>query len=170
LAIEAGNVVLAIEAHRMRGFCLAQVGDLEAANQQLQLALALGQRLKPESRSMTTLPIAAMDRLRVLDAGRVEAMQQIRGRLDDQARQARDELEQSAPTADRAAAMRLEQRYDARLRQADDECHVELVGVVNAAPAQFADGFQQARALLGDDWPLDNAIALPAPVKDSAAA
>ncbi len=170
LAAHSNDVVLAIEAHRMGGFCLAKTGDVEAAGARLRAALELGLRLKPEARGMTTLPIVAMDLLRLLDAERVLAMQQVRGRLDQRTEQANDAIEQGAASASSAGAGAIEQRYEEELERAQQQGEAEVETLVAAAPSSFAAAFQQARELLGDEWPLDNTVALPAPVKEAAPA
>jgi hypothetical protein len=170
VALESNDVVLAIEAYRMGGFCLVKSGAAEAACGRFNASLDLGQRLKPEARGMTTLPIAAMDLLRVLDPERVIAMQEVRRRLDLDVQQANEFLEQSAQSARPGGSAALEQAYDDRLQRAQQSADAEMDALVAAAAEPFADAFQWARNLLGEGWPLDNTVALPPPVKESAAA
>jgi tetratricopeptide (TPR) repeat protein len=170
LAIDARDVVMAVEAYRMSGFCFAKAGDAEAAIARLHASLDLGRHLKPEARGMTTLPIAAMDLLRVLDAERVVSMQQVRARLDERLEQAGNTLEERAQSASPADSAVLEQQHEDELEQAHAQGDAELAEVVAAAPEPFTTAFQRGRELLGEEWPLDNAIALPAPVKEGTAA
>lgn len=165
LAIDSKDVVLAVEAYRMSGFCFAKAGDAEAALGRLHASLDLGRHLKPEARGMTTLPIAAMDLLRVLDAERVVCMQQVRARLDERLEQAGDDLEQRAQTALPSETAELERRHEEQLERAYARGDAELAQLVAAAAQPFSEGFQRGRELLGEGWPLDNAIALPAPAK-----
>jgi tetratricopeptide (TPR) repeat protein len=169
LAIDSKDVVLAVEAYRMSGFCFAKAGDAEAAMGRLHASLDLGRHLKPEARGMTTLPIAAMDLLRVLDAERVASMQQVRARLDERIKQAGDTLEERAQTVSVVDSAVIEQQHADQLEQAHFVGDTELAELVAAAPRPFNAAFQRGRELLGEEWPLDNAIALPAPVKEAAA-
>jgi tetratricopeptide (TPR) repeat protein len=165
LAIDSKDVVLAVEAYRMSGFCLAKACDSEAAVARLHASLDLGWHLKPEARGMTTLPIAAMDLLRVLDAERVVSMQQVRAHLDERVKQAGDTLEERAQEASPVDSLVLEQQHEDQLEQAHVQGDAELAELVAAAPQPFKAAFQRGRELLGEEWPLDNVIALPAPVK-----
>jgi tetratricopeptide (TPR) repeat protein len=168
LAIDSKDVVLAVEAYRMSGFCFAKAGDAEAAIGRLHASLDLGRHLKPEARGMTTLPIAAMDLLRVLDAERVASMQQVRARLDERIKQAGDTLEERAQTVSPIDSAVIEQQHADQLEQAHAQGDTELAELVAAAPKPFNAAFQRGRELLGEEWPLDNPIALPAPVKEAA--
>ena len=169
LALDGKDVVLAVEAYRMAGFCLVRANDREGAVARLQASLDLGKHLKPEARGMTTLPIAAMDLLRVLDAERVAAMQQVRGRIEERVREANEVLEQQAQTAAAHDSAALEAQHEGRLEQAHVQGDMELAELVAAASEPFSAAFQRGRELLGEEWPLDNAVALPAPVKEGAA-
>jgi tetratricopeptide (TPR) repeat protein len=169
LAIDTKDVVLAVEASRMSGFCFARARDVEAAIARLHASLDLGQHLKPEARGMTTLTIAAMDLLRVLDVERVTSMQQVRARLAERIKRAVDTLEECAQTVGDVDPAVLEQQHEDQLEQAYAQGDAELTELIAAAPQPFNAAFQRGRELLGEEWPLDNAIALPAPRKEGVA-
>lgn len=170
LAIDSKDVVLAVEAYRMAGFCLGKAGEREPAIARLHASLDLGRHLKPEARGMTTLPIAAMDLLRLHDGERVAGMQQVRARLDERIKKAGDKLDERVQGAGPAESPALEQEHENQVEQAYAHADAELAELIAAAPQPFAAAFRRGRELLGEDWPLDNAIALPPPVKEGTAA
>ena len=62
----------------MAAFCLDRMNEPEPAVRRGWHALKLGQRLKPEARAMTTLPVAAIDMLRLIEFKRVQGMEHIK--------------------------------------------------------------------------------------------
>ena len=158
----ARNVILAIEAFRMGAFCHARLGEMDAAIERGSQALAAGERLRPEARGMTTLPLAASDLLRVLDEGRAKALESIRMRGVQHSERLNDALEQRAALLERANdrdAMRAAEETLARgnadlARQAEQELAVLVAG----ARLEFRQAFARARQLLGESWPLGEAL------------
>ena len=83
VAQAARNMILAIEAFRMAAFCHARLGERDVALERGDQALAVGERLKPEVRGMTTLPLAATDLLRVLDEDKAKEIDEIQARATE---------------------------------------------------------------------------------------
>lgn len=159
------NLILSIEAQRMEAFCRARNGDRDGALACGAQALAIGALLKPESRGMTTLPIAAMDLLRVIDPTRTGHLEQLKQRFDRQlaviessteARAAEAGAEISAQTS---AA--IEQQLASDSGQAAASAELELAAIVAGGADDFGRGFAQARELLGTAWPLAGSAAMP---------
>lgn len=169
LAQGVPNVVLATEALRMEAFCRARAGQTDAAIQTGQAAIAVGARLKPDARQMTTLPIAALDLLRVLDGPRISLMEDVKNRATARELAAFLALEQRAaalePERHPAPFEQAEAEYAERLELAQREGEQEVDGIANAADPRFAAAFANGRGLLGPQWPLAalSAVPLPAP-------
>jgi hypothetical protein len=165
VAQQGPNLILAIEALRMGAFCHARTGGYEAALERGEDALKLGARLKPDARAMTTLPIAAADLLRIIEPDRIACMADVKHRLD--ARKDR------ALAATEARAVALEQADDPEpfaeaeeelareTAYAEAEAARELDAMAAAGSPRFREVFAVARDLLGQDWPLGSAAALP---------
>jgi predicted nucleic acid-binding Zn-ribbon protein len=121
---------------------------------------------------MTTLPIAAVDLLRVLDAPRVASMQQIRQRIDDRLAHATQQLEAGTQSLVKSGdSAVLEHRHQTAVEGIEQEGEKQLEKLVAEADPSFIAAFEHARELLGPSWPLDNTVALSAPaVKQDAAA
>jgi hypothetical protein len=165
-AQEARNVILAIEAFRMGAFCHARLGERDAAIERGIQALQTGQRLRPEVRGMTTLPLAASDLLRVVDEHQAAAIDTIRMRGVEHAARLNDAFEQRAVLLERSAD-------GDSLREAQEACasgHADLAqqadrqlrDLVAAAGTEFQQAFARARRLLGGSWPLGEALSLAA--------
>ncbi|MES2717008.1 MAG: hypothetical protein V4795_14660 [Pseudomonadota bacterium] len=167
------NPILAIEAFRMAGWCLARAGDRDAALQRLACAVDLGASLKPEARAMTTLPVALVDALRTLDAPRVARMQQTKRRLQQALDGVRQRAEQRGAQLAAAqvpsALVIVDQERQQQAEAAATRAHAELDAAAQGAEADFIRTLARGRALLGADWLVDNDIALP-PSPDEAAA
>lgn len=167
------NLVLAIEALRMEAFCRARAGNREAAIETGRAAMHVGARLKPDARPMTTLPIAALDLLRVLEPDRVAIMEDVKSRLSLRELEAQDAAERRAteleaekdPAAFAAIEEQLASHVSAAKQQADEELHA----IVSAGDPQFTEVFTDARALLGPEWPLAylTGVSTPAAVQGS---
>lgn len=159
------NLILTIEAQRMEAFCRARGGDHAGALACGQQTLASGARLKPEVRGMTTLPIAAMDLLRVCDPARTAQIEQLKQRLDQglAALEAEAESQAGAEGAgiSREAATAIEQQLAAASRQAESEAEARLAALVAEGADDYRQYFTQARELLGVDWPLIGGAAIP---------
>ncbi len=161
------NLILTIEAQRMEAFCRARDGDRIGALACGQQALASGARLKPEVRSMTTLPIAAMDLLRVCDPARTAQIEQLKQRLDQGLATLEAEAENRAGAEgagiSHEAAAAIEQQLAAASHQADSAAEAHLAALVAEGDDDYRHSFAHARELLGADWPLIGGAAIPAP-------
>jgi hypothetical protein len=159
------NLVLAIEALRMEAFCRARAGSTEAAVETGRAVLKVGTRLKPDARPMTTLPIAALDLLRVLDPARVTLMEDIKSRLTARELEARQAAERRAAelegTQDAAAFAQAEADRAAGVEAARLDAAGELHRVVSAADARFTEAFATGQSLFGGGWPLVTLSAVP---------
>lgn len=161
------NPILAIEAHRMAGWCSARAGDREPALQRLARAVDVGAALKPEARAMTTLPVALVDTLRTLDAPRVARMQLAKGRLQQaldgigQRSEARGTQLAAAGAADALAIVDQERAQQAEAAAA--EARTAMDAAAHGADAPFLQALARGKALLGADWLVDNDTALPPP-------
>src|SRR5262245_283898 len=161
------NAVLAIEALRMEAFCRARAGDTEAAIEKGRAAMSLGARLKAEARPMTTLPIAALDLLRVLDPQRVARMEDVKNRLTAREREARHAAERRAAELegeqDLAAFDRADAEHARQVDAARDEANRELQAVATGADPRFGEVLASGRGLLGPEWPLASLMPVPLP-------
>lgn len=159
------NPILAIEACRMAGWCLARAGDREPALQRLGCAVDLGAALKPEARAMTTLPVALVDMLRTLEAPRVERMQLAKGRLQQaldgigQRSEARGAQLTAAGVAGALAIVDQERAQQAEAAAA--EARAAIDAAAQGAGAPFQQVLARGQGLLGVDWLVDNDTALP---------
>lgn len=166
VAQQIPNLILAIEAFRMSAFCHARGGDSALARERGGLALTLGEQLAPDVRAMTTLPVAAVDLLRVIDAARVKMIEDIKRRQNTRHGQALAAAEEHAAalenTDDMQALRTVETQLARELEAADETAARELDNVTTAGAADFRETFARARDLLGPDWPLNMPVALPA--------
>ncbi|CAN5907525.1 hypothetical protein BH11PSE8_BH11PSE8_34000 [soil metagenome] len=155
--------ILTIEAFRMAGFCLARAGDAHGALERGQCAVRVGEVLKSEARAMTTLPVALVDMLRVIDRDRVTRMQSAKSDLLAQFEAARNHAESNGAAA--GDAPNALATIDAELGRAQDEARAHAAARLDALVAEgtqpFRDVAAQAVSLLGDDWMTGNDIALP---------
>jgi hypothetical protein len=171
------NPILAIEAYRMGAFCHARADAQEEAIRRSVRALEVGERLKPEARAMTSLPIASVDLLRTLEPERIRLLEESKGRLEQRLVEARRAAEEGAADLERnpdpTTARRIESMLGQQTESARAEAERELESVVTEASPSFRDHFARARALLGADWPLLSpvglAAALPAEAAEAAA-
>ncbi len=162
------DLILAIEAFRMSLFCHARLKQRDAALERGRLTLALGERLKPEARAMTTLPMAAIDLLRVIEPERVKRMEAIKQRQEE----ARIGAEQQAAEAEGRHASQLlrtiENQLENETTQAEHAAMQSIESEAGAGDERFRRQFAQAQDLLGEAWPLSHLMA--APVSDTAEA
>ncbi|MDY0041230.1 MAG: hypothetical protein RBS57_13040 [Desulforhabdus sp.] len=157
--------ILAIEALRMGAFCRARMGNRQDAIEKLQSALLLGRRLKPEARVMTTLPIAAIDLLRVIEPERVERIEQVKRRFQDRIVQSRMAVEQRAAALEAGGDVEQLRAEEKRLAVAtargEKQAVAELDMVVAQSGEKFRRAFAEGRELLGAPWPIFCEVALP---------
>lgn len=165
VAQRAKDAILAIEAFRMAGFCLARAGDNTPALERLACASEVGVGLKPEARAMTTLPVALVDMLRVIDPARVARMQQAKLALQQALQGVRQRCEaRGAQLAAAAAPQALETVEAERLKEggkALDDARRQLQALAAGAGEAFMRVMARGQQLLGDDWLVDNDLALP---------
>ena len=165
VAQQISNAILAIEAFRMGAFCYARLDDRDAALERSDIALILGGRLEPDERQMTTLPIAAVDVLRVVEPKRVKRMEALKQRQEAQIGAARASAEQRIAVLEHNGdAQRLrviEDRLAHETAQARQEAAQSLNKLVGAGNEQFRALFARARDLLGEQWPLLDPMAMP---------
>src|SRR5262245_37274740 len=166
VAQEAKNLVLAVEAFRMGAFCHARLGEREPAIERGVRAMRTGERLRREVRGMTTLPLAANDLLRLLDEDSAEAIEALRTRGTEQTQQMNEALEQRAilleRTLDHDPMREAQETFAGGRADLAQQADRELRTVVADAATPFQQVFAQARRLLGDNWPLGEALSLPA--------
>lgn len=163
LALEDRNPLMAVEAWRMGAFCHARNDDPAGAQQRSRQALALGRQLPPEARSQSTLPLVALDLLRVMEPAHTRQLEQVQVRLQGRLNELRRQAEQRAAAAEDSALPESSTGLQAQLDHNEDEAHaqaeLELQTAVAGAPAPWREHFEHARDLLGPDWPLRSAWA-----------
>jgi hypothetical protein len=174
VAQQSASAILAIEAFRMGAFCHARMSQLDGALERGSRALSIGERMKPDVRAMTSLPIAAVDLLRTVDPYRVSRMDDIRRRLDAGMVEARTAAERCVAELERGGDQQQLRsvedglaRETARLGQ---EAARELDAVAASAGEPFHRMFQRVRGLLGPTWPLDDPMAFPRAAEPAAGA
>ena len=167
------NPILAIEAFRMAGFCLARAGDKAPALERLACAVDLGAALKPEARAITTLPVALVDTMRIIDPTRVAAMQQAKLALQQDLDAVRQRSEQRGQQLAASGAPNALDIVEAERQQQAEQVAMKagkrLAAANEGAEPAFVQAAARGRQLLGDDWLIDNDIALP-PTPEKAAA
>jgi tetratricopeptide (TPR) repeat protein len=158
------NAILAIEAFRMGAFCHARSGDRDEAIERGLLAMQLGEGLKPASRSLTTMPLAAVDLLRLLDGERVSEIERGKARLEARLADARRLAEERAVAVeddpDPSLMSAIEDELERESARARADAEQELMAVVAPADTPFREQFGRARQLLGPDWPLASPMVL----------
>jgi tetratricopeptide (TPR) repeat protein len=159
------NLVLAIEAWRMSAFCSARASDREGAIASVRKAFQLGNDLDPEQREMSTLPLTAVDLLRLIEPKRVVKIEKIKINLEQQAGRLRQAVElRSAELeagADAEQYRHAEEHLARATAQAVEQAQKQLNTLVAGASQPFRHVFTQARNLLGRQWPLFSAAAMP---------
>jgi hypothetical protein len=142
----------------MAAFCHARMEDLDGAIVRGRDALQIGNRLRPEVRNITSLPIAATDLMHVLDPQRAERIEAIRGGVEKQSASLLAQAE--ARTAglermtERAAFDAVERDFAVADAATWREAEALLQHLVAGGGADFQQDFGTARALLGFAWPL----------------
>lgn len=167
-AVLAQNIpspVLTIEAWRMSAFCRARTSDREGAFASMQKAFQLGNDLEPEQREMSTLPLAAIDLLRLIEPRRVSKIEKVKAGLEQQTVRLRRDVELRAARLEantQAAEFRKAEENLARaVALAEQQAETKLHTLVDGGSKTFRLVFTQARNLLGPKWPLFSAAALP---------
>jgi tetratricopeptide (TPR) repeat protein len=165
LAQSIPNPILAIEAWRMSAFCHERTAERESAFANLQKAFQFGKDLEPEQREMSTLPLAAVDLLRLIDPKRVVKIEKIKMNLEEQAVRLRQTVERQAAKLEaggHAGQFREAEENLARgSAQAEQHAEKQLDALVARGSEAFQHVFSQARNLLSRQWPLFSAAAVP---------
>jgi tetratricopeptide (TPR) repeat protein len=158
VAQQSGNPILAIEAFRMGAFCHGRLGQREEAVARGEAALTVGARLKPASRSLTTLPIVAMDLLELTEPARAQAVKNVKHELDAREAGIRSIAEAHAAELEKAknlATVRnVEETLKTDLQDSEERASKELEAVIHGSGTDFRRTFAEATDLLGADWPL----------------
>jgi len=120
--------------------------------------LQIGNRLRPEVRNITSLPIAATDLMHVLDPQRAERIEALRGDAEKQSASLLAEAETRSAglerTTERAAFDAVERDFAVADAATWREAEASLQNFVADGGADFQRDFDTARALLGFAWPL----------------
>jgi len=161
VAQQSANLILAIEAFRMGAFCYARLDRREEALTRGNSALAVGTRLKPASRSMTTLPIATMDLLGVTEPARAEAIKDVKHERDAREVGIRSVAEARAAETEKAENLgiisKVEETLKTDLENLEEHASQQLEDVVRNSSGEFRRAFAEAKNLLGPSWPLATA-------------
>ncbi|WKB54823.1 hypothetical protein [Eleftheria terrae] len=158
LAAALPNAPLLIEALRMGAFCHARAGEAEPALALSRKALSVGAKLQPEARAMTTLPLLAFESLRLLEPERVAAIEAVKHQLDQASSRLGADTERQMAALERhpdpSALRRLEQVHAAQVLQLQQQARDRGDRLAAAGTPEFMAVFEQARALLGAQWPV----------------
>ena len=174
LAREIPHPILAIEASRMVMFCHARQNQLDAAIEHGTSALDYGQLLKPEVRAMTSLPLVAVDLLRVIEPERVTSMEAVKHRLVTRTAASREHLERCALAVEQGQRDVQPDVLEADLQRetadAEEVAARDLEQLGTGGGAQFTVAFSLVRTALHATWPHALLDALPAAAIEPAAA
>lgn len=152
--------ILWIESLRMGAFCHVRNNERVAAAECCERALQVGARMKPEARCMTTLPLVALEALRLLDAKRTAKMEVVKQSLDADLARLHDEVEQAAAKLERDSGGG--ERLRALERLSDDKGGAltqaaarEIDTLAAGGERSFVETLWRIRGLLWSAWPLD---------------
>ncbi|WP_338663881.1 hypothetical protein VQH23_01695 [Pararoseomonas sp. SCSIO 73927] len=162
IALRIPDLLLAVEAMRMGAFCHARQQDAAGALERGRRALATGGRLRAEVRGMTTLPVAASDMLRVIDAPRMTALEAIGAEAAARADAVLEAAEARAAALERTVGPEpfdtVEREIEAGRAASRVEAEARLKALVAGGTEPFRQAFAAGRALLGPAWPLGAAL------------
>jgi tetratricopeptide (TPR) repeat protein len=165
LAQRIPDPVLAIEAWRMSAFCHARTSNRDGAFESMHKAFQIGSDLEPEQREMSTLPLAAMDLLRLIESGRVSKIEKIKGKLEQQTGRLHQAVERQAARLEAGAEVEpfreAEENLARAVALAEQQAEQKLDALVAGGNSSFRQVFDRARSLMGQKWPLFSAAALP---------
>jgi tetratricopeptide (TPR) repeat protein len=174
LADAIPNIILSIEAYRMGGFCHARINAREEAMVRFAKALDVGNRLKPEARVMTTLPLVGIDLLRVVEPERVKTMEDVKYRLGIRIDEMTAKAEQSAIAMEKKPGtdgyLRIETELATGTESTQQEAAKEIELLVKASSEKFRDLYSKAKQVLGPEWPLAHLMPVSRQVKTAASA
>ena len=166
------NLILAIEAFRMAAFCHARADQRDEAIESGLSTFEVGKHLKHEARAMTTLPLAAVDLLRILEPERVKKMEDIKHRLDASIDQSTQALEAGAGEIEKSQGTQQFRALEENLKNESAMAERRAAKAIEALAAngseRFREIFLKARNLLGTQWPLLSPIAFPRAPNDAA--
>lgn len=172
VARDSGDLVLLIEASRMGAFCHARMSDTLGAIDRLWAAFDAGERMAPDVRALTTLPVAATELMRLLDPSRAQGMEEIGSRAQADTEAAMAQLEEEAARVaagpDPRTLPAVLGRHEGRCAAIWQAAEHQLTGVVGGAEAGFRTSFARARSLLGAAWPFADAAVHAAPARAAA--
>jgi tetratricopeptide (TPR) repeat protein len=152
--------ILWIESLRMAAFCHRRNRDDKAAAQCCEQALRVGERLPQESRGMTTLPLVALESLRLLDAGCTERIEAVKQRLDRDLVKLSEELEREVvklegQPGDGGGLKELEQALAEQSDRLKQTAAREINSLTTSGTKYYSEALERIRLLLWPGWPLD---------------
>jgi hypothetical protein len=157
IAGQIPHLILAIEALRMSMLCHAAIDQRAVAIERGTQALAQAERLKPEARPMTTLPLAGVELLRLIEPQRIKAMEQVSHHLNASISQSREQAERRVTelesSGDRRRLRAVEQQLTERIALAQQTAEQELDAACLTADPQFREVYSKLRELLSERWP-----------------
>jgi tetratricopeptide (TPR) repeat protein len=165
LASQIPDIILGVEAFRMGTFCLARMNEFKPAIDRGMSALTLGEQLEPDMRPMTSLPIAAVDLLRVIEPKRVEQMEHIKYHQNKQMDELRKKAEQRAAELEQSTQIQpfreIEKDLDQEIAKAEKSASQQIDSLYTSGSESFQQVFIRSRDLIGTTWPLGNLTPLP---------
>ncbi|MEJ2590092.1 MAG: hypothetical protein P8178_01610, partial [Candidatus Thiodiazotropha sp.] len=152
--------LLWIESLRMAATCQVRLGQATEAAQCCERALQVGDRMQPEARPMTTLPLVALEALRLQAPEHTARMETVKQALDSDLARLHDEMEQAAARLERAddsgeGLRELEQSSSKNAEHATRAAVRRIDHLVDQAEPRFVETLQRVRRLLWPAWPLD---------------
>ncbi len=152
--------VLWIECLRMAAFCQRQNDDDKGAAASCERALQVAERMQPEARVLTTLPLVALEHLRLIDDKRTEQLEAIKQTLERDLTRTHQALEQAAARVEGSsnAADELKTMEQAMIDKRERHKHSaarEIESLVAAGVSAYREAFEHLRRLLWPEWPLD---------------
>jgi hypothetical protein len=152
--------ILWLESLRMGAFCHRLNGDEEAALRCCEQALAVGERMQPEARIVTTLPLVGMEMLGILDHKRTKKLEGIKRKLDADLTQRYAAMEQSASRLEREPNARdalkgLATQLEIQSQTLEQSAGETIERLVQSGSPPYIQVFDRIRALLWPTWPLE---------------
>ena len=159
LAQRLPDFILSIEALRMGAFCLARMKDFKPAVERGEQALAMGEQMEPDQRPNSTLSIAAVDLLRILDQERIGQMEHVKFRLNEQINNSQKKLDSRAAELEQSTGNGLIQQAEKDLveetARTEQGATQQVSKLAQDGSERFLKTFIRSRELLSDSWPLD---------------
>lgn len=160
------NALLRIEALRMSAFFYNKLDQPQTAINRLETALGDGEKMNPEVRSMTLLPLVAFNYLQLTDKNQAAKIETLKHRMNKDSLLALDELEHRSAeldkTSDNQCLLDLEKTMHDQIEVSADKAQVEVDKLATSGSDSFSKAYERGKSLLGDDWPLhSNSAILP---------